>query len=561
MTLGVEPPHPLHPVHTEVASGPRRRRPAARPPSVQRPIYRSGRVYLAFTVVLVLGWLVVLEVEAASQFVQEGDRAVVEWIAGHRDRDVVELLAAPTAFVSSWLWRVLRWATLLVLVAVRRVRHLAVYCGVVLAISAITNLAVDVGDRTTPASAVRDAGAAIATHPSRALVTLSLSVVGAIYTLAPRGRARNRAKRAAALLIAAIIASRLYLTVEYPTDVLVALVVGVALPVVVFRYMTPNDAFPIRYRRGPRATGLDAGRVSSIRAALAGEFGWDLETIDVLRPVGSAGSTPMRIVVRGDAGRALLFAKLYSLAHLRSDRWYKAARAVLYGRLEDEAPFADIRHLVEHEDYLLRVAADGGLPVPVTHGVIEVTPGREYLLLMEWLPNARQLSDSEVTDDVIEQGFAAVAQMWRIGLAHRDIKPANLVVVDGKLHLVDLSFAELNASPWRQAVDLGVMTLCLALYAGPARVLAVARQWFTPDELGEALASAHAVTIPAQLRAALRERDPTVPDECRRLVPTHRPIAIQRWSVARVALTAAVAVTAGVSLGLAAYNVAKAGLL
>ena len=38
--------------------------------------------------------------------------------------------------------------------------------------------------------------------------------------------------------------------------------------------------------------------------------------------------------VEGDPG-AGLFGKLYARSHLRSDRWYKLGRTLLYGRLED----------------------------------------------------------------------------------------------------------------------------------------------------------------------------------------------------------------------------------
>ena len=49
-----------------------------------------------------------------------------------------------------------------------------------------------------------------------------------------------------------------------------------------------------------------------------------------------------------------LFGKLYARTHLRSDRWYKLGRELLYGRLEDEKPFNTVRRLVQQEDYALR---------------------------------------------------------------------------------------------------------------------------------------------------------------------------------------------------------------
>jgi hypothetical protein len=62
---------------------------------------------------------------------------------------------------------------------------------------------------------------------------------------------------------------------------------------------------------------------------------------------GSGGSTPLRITVKGDP-QTYLFAKLYLATHLRSDRWYKLCRTVLYGQLEDEKAFNTVRRLVQY---------------------------------------------------------------------------------------------------------------------------------------------------------------------------------------------------------------------
>jgi hypothetical protein len=50
---------------------------------------------------------------------------------------------------------------------------------------------------------------------------------------------------------------------------------------------------------------------------------------------------------------------------VRADRWYKLGRTILYGALEDEAPFQSVRRIVEYEDYTLLRLHDLGLPTPV----------------------------------------------------------------------------------------------------------------------------------------------------------------------------------------------------
>src|SRR5207253_6971710 len=108
---------------------------------------------------------------------------------------------------------------------------------------------------------------------------------------------------------------------------------------------------------------------------------------------------------------ATLFGKLYALNHLRSDRWYKLAKTVICGRLEDEKPFSTVRRLVEYEDHLLRLMRDAGLPTPNPHGFVEITPEREYLIVMEFCEGARKLCNIEVDDRVIDDGLRVGA--WR----------------------------------------------------------------------------------------------------------------------------------------------------
>jgi len=88
--------------------------------------------------------------------------------------------------------------------------------------------------------------------------------------------------------------------------------------------------------------------------------------------------------------QAALFGKLYALTHLRSDRWYKLGRMMLYGALEDEKPFNSVRRLVGYEDYMLRLMADVGVPSAAPYGFVELTPEREYLLVTEFLAGGKR---------------------------------------------------------------------------------------------------------------------------------------------------------------------------
>jgi tRNA A-37 threonylcarbamoyl transferase component Bud32 len=268
---------------------------------------------------------------------------------------------------------------------------------------------------------------------------------------------------------------------------------------------------------------------------------------------GSAGSTPLRLRVDSASPR-YLFGKLYSRTHLRSDRWYKLGRELLYGRLEDEKPFNTVRRLVQQEDYALRVMGEAGVPGARSFGFVELTPEREYLLVTEFLDGAVELGEAEVDDALIDEALHVVRMLWDAGLAHRDIKPANLMVREGRILLIDVAFAELRPTPWRQAVDLANMMLCLALRSSPQQVYDRALRQFTVEEISEAFAAARGLALPSQLRRALRAAGRDIHGEFLRLLPEKpAPIKIQRWSLRRIAA----ALVAAALLTLLVFNWAR----
>ena len=141
------------------------------------------------------------------------------------------------------------------------------------------------------------------------------------------------------------------------------------------------------------------------------------------------------------------------------------------------------------------------------------------------------------------QALRIVRQLWDAGLAHRDIKPANLLVRDGRMRLIDVAFVQARPSPWRQAVDLANMMLCLALRSSPELVYQRALRQFSVEEITEGFAAARGLALPSQLRRMLREKGRDLHGEFIRLLPAPpQPVSIQRWSIRRVGLMAATAV-------------------
>jgi tRNA A-37 threonylcarbamoyl transferase component Bud32 len=533
----------VHSTLREAVRSPRRRRPTGAPPPLPYRLQTSGVGWLVAAVVLVGLELAVFArgLRGTAVAVTVVDDAVGRRLGGLHAPGLVALWQGLAHVGSWWTLIVLQFGLLLALLVLRRWRHLIVWLvvwNVIMYLVGVLNL---VARRPRPFGVAQRTSWGGWAMPSMEVTHLTLILVGVLYTLVPEGRWRNRGKWVAAGLVAVVVVARVALGTEAPTDVLLTVGIAVSIPLLAFRRFTPSEVFPIVYRRG-RAAHLDVGgaRGAAIRRGLEDQLGLVVEELKPFGLAGSAGSTPLRITVKGDPPRQL-FGKLYAQSHLRADRWYKLGRELLYGRLEDEKPFNTVRRLVQQEDYALRVCRDAGLPSPTPYGFVELTPDREYLLVTEFFDGAVELGEAVVDDQVIDDGMGIIRRLWDAGLAHRDIKPANLLVRDGRMLLIDVAFVEARPTPWRQAVDLANMMLCLALRSSPEQVYQRAQRQFSVEEISEGFAAARGLALPSQLRRMLREESRDLHAEFVRLLPTApQPIRVQRWSARRVGLWAAI---------------------
>jgi tRNA A-37 threonylcarbamoyl transferase component Bud32 len=511
-----------------------------------RHLQVTGVGWLAAAVVLLVLSVVVFAggLRGPAVAVTVADDAVVRWLAGLRAPGLLPGMRVLAALGSWVAISVLLYGLLVALLILRRLRQLLVVLAAwILQGGIIQYIVAPLARRPRPFGVVFHTGWDAWALPSEQMAALVVTLLGILYGLVPEGRWRQRGKWAAAALVSLVALAHLYLGVEAPTDVLVGVAVGVAIPLLGFRLLAPGEVFPVTYGRG-RTAHLDVGgaRGQAIRRALGDQLGLVADGVEPFGLAGSAGSTPLRIKLKGDPG-AVLFGKLYARSHLRSDRWYKLGRELLYGRLEDEKPFHTVRRLVQQEDYALRVVRDGGLPAPAPYGFVELTPDREYLLVTEFFDGATELGeaevDAEVEDQIIDDGLRIIRKLWDAGLAHRDIKPANLLVRNGQLLLIDVAFVEARPTPWRQAVDLANMMLCLALRSSAEQVYQRALRQFTVEEITEGFAAARGLALPSQLRRMLREKGRDLHGEFLQLLPKRpRPIRIQRWSARRAGLLA-----------------------
>jgi tRNA A-37 threonylcarbamoyl transferase component Bud32/membrane-associated phospholipid phosphatase len=516
----------------------RRRRPSGEAPPLPRQLGLSAGLWAAFAALL-LAAVIVIAFSGATLSVERTDVRILEALARLRRTWLTDAMELANALGSRVSVRLLRWGVILALLFFRRWRHLLTFLGTVLVVEAGASLLQSSLNRPRPFNVEILGSWSGGSMPSRPMVAVAITLIGICYTLVVPGRPRQIAKWVTGGVLSLLALAQLYLGVAHLTDVVVGGVFGVAAGVLSFRFFVPNAVFPVSYGRH-KAAHLDVGgeRGEAIVKALRDQLGVDVLAVKPVGLTGSGGSTPLRIQVTDDEGEnRFVFAKLLAQTHVRSDRSYKLGRRVVYGRLEDEVSFRSVRRLAEHEDHRGRLVRDAGIRTAGPLGVVEITPEREYLIVTEFFDGAVELSEADADDALIDQGLELIAKLWDAGLAHRDIKPANLMVRDGELLLIDVGFAQVRPSPWRQAVDLGNMMLCLALRADAARVYERALLIFSADEIAEAFASTHSIAIPTELRTRMKEDGRDLLGEFRSLAPTRRPVPIQRWDARRVLTT------------------------
>ena len=347
----------------------RRRRPTGEPPPLPRHLESTGVGWMVAAVGLIVLTLLVF---AAGRYgrgisLTVADNWVVERLAALRTPGLTSFARGLHGLLGSlWTVKVLAWSTLIVLAVYKRFRHMVV--GLIsFQVVSLAVVALSAAARRPRPFGVEILGTwGSWAMPSRPVAWFSAILVTMLYSLVPKGRWRQAGKWVATGLVTLLALDRMYLGVDTPSDVLVGAAIGVTIPLLAFRWFTPNEVFPVSYHRG-RTAHLDVGgaRGEAIRRALSDQLGLEIEEVKPFGLSGSAGSTPLRITVEGDPP-TILFGKLYARSHLRSDRWYKLGRELLYGRLEDEKPFHTVRRLVQQEDYALHKLHLAGLPTPAT---------------------------------------------------------------------------------------------------------------------------------------------------------------------------------------------------
>ena len=280
----------------------RHRRPSGEPPPLPRQLHRSGLYWTLLGAAVVAFWFAAAATGGAitSPF-ERVDQAVLEAVAELRSSGLTRVMRALHALGSDWTLRVVAWSAILVPLGFKRFRHTLVFLGSYLVVKSVAATMSMVMARPRPLGIPILGAWEGFSHPSRPVADLSVALIGLTYALVPQGRWRQIAKWVSGALILALGASRVYLAVDHPGDVLISVIIGVAIPLLAFRLLTPNDVFPVTYRRG-RSAHLDVGgaRGEAIQRALEQQLGLCVLDVAPFGLAGSAGSTPLRIRVAGD---------------------------------------------------------------------------------------------------------------------------------------------------------------------------------------------------------------------------------------------------------------------
>ena len=350
--------------------------------------------------------------------------------------------------------------------------------------------------------------------------------MGFTYMLVVPGRSRWYAKLAIVAFLAGVSLDRIYLGTNHPTDLVFAVILGVAIPVTLFRAFTPTDIFPVAYGHRGKSAHLDVSgrRGEAIKQAMLEQLGFTILEMKLVGLEGSGGSTPLKLRVSDEHGvERSVFAKLYAKNHVRADRWYKFGRVMLYGRLEDETPFKTVRRFVEYEDYTLRLLGEYGFPTP--------SPWASWRSLRKANTSSRWSSSKG-------QKRTVTPTSTRRSSTRGSRSSAD---VGRGLGTSRYQTGQPDGARWSPPVDR-----CL-LRAGPAVTVAASRRprehdagaraplgyadvyekalaYFSPEELSEAFAATRGVASPTQLRNFMKRDGRDLLEQFRSFVPERRPV-------------------------------------
>ena len=389
---------------TTVDPSKRHRRPTGAPPPLPRHIPWTTRLWVVVLIALIALSFVARRWSALEQAIDQVDAAILRAIASVRTSALTTAADAVNSVVRGWTMFAIGAGLLVALIVLRRWQHLFAFLGSVLVVEVIGLFLIDRFERPRPFDVTTIGDWDGFAFPSAPAVIVSFTVVGLIFGLVVAGRPRVIAKVVGAVVIGVVIAARLYLATDHPTDVLVGVVLGTAIPLLAFRFFAPNESFPVSYRQRKaahldiddrRAEAIRSGGVRPTRPARR-RHGTDRP--GRLRWFHAAAAAPGRR--HGGVRQAL--------------RQERTSAPTAGTRRSERSCMGDSRTRRRSSRCVgwpsRRTTRCASCATPVSRraaplGVVELTPEREYLVVTEFFEGSREITDAEVDDDVIDQGW------------------------------------------------------------------------------------------------------------------------------------------------------------
>jgi hypothetical protein len=105
--------------------------------------------------------------------------------------------------------------------------------------------------------------------PSKAIAALAITLYAMTFVLVPRGMGRNRLRAGFTAGLALVVLAELYLAADYLSAMVYAAILAPCVADVAFRWLVPEEGFPITYQTRGSAAHLDLGGESNMLLVLA----------------------------------------------------------------------------------------------------------------------------------------------------------------------------------------------------------------------------------------------------------------------------------------------------
>jgi undecaprenyl-diphosphatase len=148
------------------------------------------------------------------------------------------------------------------------------------------------------------------------------------------------------------------------------------------------------------------------------------------------------------------------------------------------------------------MAENAGVRTPHVQRIVN-GPDETVMLVMDFIDGSSlaDLSDEQLTDDLLLQLWSEVDRLHRAGIAHRSLRTTNVMTdSEARPAIVDFSFSELAAGPRAVELDVAELLASLAARVGPERAVNSA----LPGIGAPAVASAIPLLQPLALSAGTR---------------------------------------------------------